>query len=184
MNATTCPDPADTLLCLGRVYRAHGLSGEVKAIPETDDPTQFESASALYMGQTPDTARRVNVQGVRYQHARKGLLVLLKLETVDSREAAEALRGALLYAPAEAPDDLARDAFSWGDLTGFAVMEENGDRIGTVEDVVAFPGQEMLVIARKGRPSAMVPAVPAFVAAVDPEAKRMTLRTIEGLLDA
>ena len=184
MNATTCPDPADTLLCLGRVYRAHGLSGEVKAIPETDDPTQFESASALYMGQTPDTARRVNVQGVRYQHARKGLLVLLKLETVDSREAAEALRGALLYVPAEAPDDLARDEFFWPDLTGFAVMEENGDRIGTVEDVVAFPGQEMLVIARKERPSAMVPAVPAFVAAVDPEAKRMTLRTIEGLLDA
>lgn len=136
------------------------------------------------MGQTPDTARRVNVQGVRRQYARKGLLVLLKLENVDSREAAEALRGALLYAPAEAAGDLARNEFSWRDLTGFAVIEENGDRIGTVEDVLAFPGQEMLVIARNERPSAMVPAVPEFVAAVDPEAKRMTLRTIEGLLDA
>ncbi len=183
MNATTCPGHTDTLLCLGRVYRAHGLSGEVKVIPETNDPAQFEAASALYVGQTPDTARRANVQGVRYQHARKGLLVLLKLETVDSREAAEALRGALMYAPAEAPGELSGNEFSWRDLTGFAVVEENGDQIGTLEDVLAFPGQEVLVIARKGLPSAMAPAVPEFVVAVDPEAGRITLRVIEGLLD-
>ncbi len=179
----TCPGPADTLLRLGRIYRAHGLSGEVKVIPETDDPTQFEALPTLYVGQTPDTARPANVQGVRYQHARKGLLVLLKLETVASREAAEALRGALLYAPAEAAGNLARDEFSWRDLTGFAVVEENGDRIGMVEEVLTYPGQDILVIARERQPSAMAPAVPEFVVAIDPEAKQITLRIIEGLLD-
>ena len=180
----TSPGQADTLLRLGRIYRAHGLSGEVKVIPETDDPAQFETLKTLYVGHTADTAQPATVQSVRYQHARKGLLVLLKLETAASRDAAEALRGALLYAPAEALDDLPRDAFSWQDVAGFAVMEEHGDRIGMVEEVLAFPGQDMLVIARKQQPSAMVPAVPAFVVAIDPEAKQITLRTIEGLLDA
>lgn len=175
--------PTDTLLLLGRVYRAHGLSGEIKVIPETDDPTRFEALSALYVGQTPDTARRTNVQGVRYQHARKGPLVILKLETVDSREAAEALRGALLYASADALPSLDADEFYLRDLVGLTAIEENGDRIGVVEDVLAFPGQDMLVVARDGQPSAMVPAVPEFVVDIDLQAGQITLRVIEGLLD-
>ncbi len=179
----TKTSPTDTLLLLGRVYRAHGLSGEIKVIPATDDPTRFEALSALYVGQTPDTARLANVQGVRYQHARKGTLVILKLETVDSREAAEALRSALLYAPADALPELDADEFYLRDLVGLTVIEENGDRIGVVEDVLTFPGQDMLVIARDRQSSAMVPAVPEFVTAVDLEAGRITLRIIEGLFD-
>jgi 16S rRNA processing protein RimM len=179
----TKSSPPDTLLLFGRVYRAHGLSGEIKVIPETDDPTRFEALSALYVGQAPDTARLANVQGVRYQHTRKGTLVILKLETIDSREEAETLRGALLYAPADALPELDADEFYLRDLVGLTVIEENGDRIGVVEDVLTFPGQDMLVIARDGQSSAMVPAVPEFVTTVDLEAGQITLRTIEGLLD-
>lgn len=179
----TKSSPTDTLLLLGRAYRAHGLSGEIKVIPETDDPTRFEALSALYVGQNPDTARLANVQGVRYQHTRKGTLVILKLETVDSREAAEALRGALLYAPADALPELDADEFYLRDLVGLTAIEENGNRIGVVEDVLTFPGQDMLVIARDRQASAMVPAVPEFVTAVDLEAGQITLRVIEGLLD-
>ena len=179
----TKPSPTDTLLLLGRVYRAHGLSGEIKVIPETDDPARFETLSALYVGRTPRTARLANVQGVRYQHARKGTLVILKLKTVDSREAAETLRGALLYAPADALPEPDADEFYLRDLVGLTAIEENGDRIGVVEDVLTFPGQDMLVIARDRQSSAMVPAVPEFVTAVDLEAGRITLRIIEGLFD-
>ncbi len=173
----------DTLLLLGRVYRAHGLSGEIKVIPETDDPTRFEALPALYVGQTPDTARLENVQGVRYQHTRKGPLVLLRLETIESREAAETLRGALLYAPAGALPELDADEFYLRDLVGLVAVEEGGDRIGVVEDVLAFPGQDMLVIARDQQPSAMVPAVPEFVVDIDLQTGQITLRVIEGLLD-
>ena len=180
----TNPDHADTLLRMGRVYRAHGLAGEVKVIPETDDPTRFEALSSLHIGETPASARRENVQSVRYQHARKGLLVILKLETIASREAAEALRGAALYAPAGALPDLRGDEPSSDDLIGLVAVEEHGEQIGVVEDVLAFPGHDMLVIAREEQPSAMVPAVPEFVVDVDPEAERITLRVIEGLLDA
>lgn len=173
----------DSLLLVGRIWRAHGLRGEVKVIPESDDTERFEDLPVLYTGTTANTARSRTVQSVRYQHSKKGTLVILKLEGVDSRDEAESLKKSLVYARPDDVPPLQEDEYFLHDLIGLQAVREDGSAIGVVDNVLELPGQELLVIAREDRPSALVPAVPEFVVDIDVDAGRLVIRPIEGLLE-
>jgi len=168
---------------MGRIWRAHGLRGEVKVIPETDDPKRFEDLPVLYAGTSASTAREHIPESVRYQPSKKGTIVILKLEGVESREEAEQLRKAMIYARPHDVPPLEEDEIFLNDLVGLEAVLEDESLIGVVDDVLELPGQELLVIARKGRPPAMVPAVAEFVVDIDLDVGRLVIRPIEGLLE-
>lgn len=174
---------ADALLLMGRVWRAHGLRGEVKVFPETDDPERFEDLPVLYVGTTASTAQPHVLESVRYQPTKKGTIVILKLEGVDSRDEAERLKKVFVYAHPDEVPPLEEDEYFLHDLIGLQAVREDGGVIGLVDNVLELPGQELLVIAREGLSSAMVPAVPEFVVDIDVDAGRVVIRPIEGLLD-
>lgn len=170
-------------LLVGRVYRAHGVKGEVKVIPETDDPERFEALDEVYLGDTAETAEPYGVESVRYQVGGKGVTVVLRLEGVTTREEADALRQHGVYADEDDLPPLGEGEVYLHDLIGLAVVDEAGEAVGTVRDVLQMPAHDVYVVARPGRPDAMIPAVPAFVVGVDLEGGRLVVRPIEGLLD-
>ena len=175
--------PADALLIVGKVLRAHGVQGEMKVVPETDDPQRFEALERIYIGGSPAGVREYAVASVRYQPTKRGLVVLLRLADVNLPEAADALRGSWVYALEEDLPPLEEDEVFLYDLIGLDVVTEAGEPVGTVRDVLEGSAHPLYLVTRDGRPDVMIPAVPEFIADVDTEAQRLTIRPIEGLLD-
>lgn len=176
------PDP-DALLLVGRIVREHGVRGELKVAPETDDPARFDDLEVVYLGATAARVKPHTVRSVRYQPTKRGRLVVLAIEGVDTREAAYALRQSLVFADVADLPPLEEDEVFVHDLIGLRVRTEAGEEVGVVEDVLDTPAHLTLRIARPGRPDALVPAVPAFVAETDLDAGVLVLTPIEGLLE-
>jgi len=175
---------ADKLFEVGRIVRAHGVRGEVKVAPELDDPHAFEQLSSVYLGPDPSRAKPATVASVRFQPTQRGLLVILKLEGIDTREDAEALLKQSVYALDDELEPLAEDEFFLHDLPGLSVVTEDGALLGVVHDILELPAQPVLVVAREGLPEAMIPLVPEFIVDIDFEGGRVVVHLIEGLLDS
>lgn len=174
---------AESLLLMGRIWRPHGVKGEVKVYPETDDPERFVDLGTVYIGTTPNTAGKMDVESVRFQSTKKGTIVVLKLAGIDSREDADALRKASVYASEDDLPSLKDDEFFLHDLVGLAVASDDGVDVGTVDDVLDLPAQEILVVRRSDGSSVMVPVVAEFIVEIDLVSERIVIRPIEGLLE-
>lgn len=174
--------PSD-LLYVGYVSMAHGVRGEVKVKTDSDDPHSLTEAPALFLGESPETARAREAERLRVQPGKGGKAVILaKLRGTDTRDDAEALRGRSVYIDAAHLAPLEDDEAFASDLIGLAVFDEDGESLGTVSDYIETPAHPAFVLARDGQPDAIVPDVPAFVIEVDLGENRLVLRPIEGLL--
>jgi 16S rRNA processing protein RimM len=167
---------------IGRILRAHGVLGELKVLPSLPDVDGMTNLTRVWIGEAAGEAVSHAVEGIRFQHNAKGRLVLLRVAGVVGREAAEALRGREVFAAAE--DLPASDGESYDPalLVGLEAFAE-GAPIGRIHEVLEMPAHHVLVIAREGRPDALVPAVPAFIETIDLDARRLIIRPIEGLLE-
>lgn len=171
------------LLLVGSIGKTHGLKGEVKVIPETDDPSRFEDLDTVFVGPDAEQARPHPVASVRYQQSKRGTTVLLKLEDIDTVEAAEALRNRLVFAREEDLPPLDDDEFFLHDLLDLKVVTEDGDAIGTVKDILELRGHEVIVVDRPGQSDALIPAVPEFIVDIDFDEQTLIVQLIDGLLD-
>lgn len=179
----TEPIDSESLLLVGRIWRAHGVRGEIKIIPDTDDPERFEDLTVIYAGSTATTAVPHDVDSVRFQPTKRGVIIIAKLRGVDSREAAESMRKASVFAREEDLPPLEEGEFFLHDLIGLLVTTHDDDAVGRVDDVIEGPAQSILVVAREGRGSVMIPAVDEFIEEIDLDERRIMIRPIEGLLD-
>jgi 16S rRNA processing protein RimM len=119
---------------VGRVGRAHGLRGEVVVTLSSDREERLEPGSALLL------ERGTLVVGTSRRHQERWLV---HFEGVDDRDAAEALRGTVLYAEPLAT----ADGELWvHELIGCEVRDPAGTRLGTVEAVEANPASDLLVL--------------------------------------
>jgi 16S rRNA processing protein RimM len=92
------------------------------------------------------------------------------------------MRGALLQVPQEIPTD-GDDAWYECDLIGMAVVDEHDHELGVLDTIWELPAHSVLVVKQGGR-ELLIPAVKEFVRAVDLAQRRMTVRMIEGLVEA
>lgn len=169
-------DP-DAWIPLAEIARPHGVRGEVRL-------RLFNKASDTLLGQEevlvrlPDGAEHeVTVEKAR----RADDAILLKLFSVDDRDRAEELRGALVCIRRRDFPQAADDEFYAVDVIGAEVRLE-GARIGEVAEIVSYPSVEaMRVRADDGEGDWEVPLTDMFVAKVDAAARVVDLVTLEGL---
>lgn len=166
---------------VGRIAKAHGIGGELSVEVRTDSPDQrFVEGAVLTASARGGGRSRLTVSAVRPHGSR----LLVRFDEVTGRDAAEAMRGALLLAdtaqltPIDEPDE-----YYDHQLEGLAAELTDGTPAGTVTEVVHSPGGELLAIDRSGR-TALVPFVRAIVIEVDLHGGRVVLDPPEGLLDA
>ncbi|MER7505792.1 ribosome maturation factor RimM [Nonomuraea pusilla] len=164
-------------LVVGRIGRPHGVRGEVTVEVRTDDP-DLRFAVGASVATDPPGRGPVVVEGRRWH---KGML-LLSLEGVHDRDAAEELRGTMLVIDSAEVEPLADpDEFHDHELIGLAVETVSGEAVGEVTDVLHH-GQDLLVVRRSGRDEALIPFVKALVPVVDLQAGRLVVDPPEGLL--
>jgi 16S rRNA processing protein RimM len=159
-------------LLAGQVGKPHGLAGEVYVVPISDDPRRFDPGARLIHEKVGD----VIVESSRKHNQR----FLIKFEGTDTREAADALRGALYVTP----DDLREldDSEFWEhDLVGCMVVTEDGVEMGEVTAILNGPQDLLEVATAKGE--RYVPIVREIVVSVDVPARRITVDPPEGLFD-
>jgi 16S rRNA processing protein RimM len=149
---------------VGRVTKPHGLRGEVVVVPVTNRAERFAPGSCLDVGE-----RELRVDASRRHQDRW----LVHFEGVDDRDAAEALRGAVLTAE---PTDAAPGGELWvHELVGCTVVTTDGSAVGVVDAVEANPAHDLLVLDT----GALIPM--PFV--VEHTAGRVVVELPDGLLD-
>ncbi|GAB3275818.1 ribosome maturation factor RimM [Parasphingorhabdus pacifica] len=169
-------------LAVGRVVKPHGVQGELVVEVRTDTPeNRFADGAVLGVRKRgADTRDSLTVTAAR-PHAGR---LLVRAEGVDSREAAEALRGAVLTVRGdelEQPDD--PDEFHDHQLEGLRVVRVGGEQVGAVREVLHTPAGEVLTVDTDDGREVLVPFVTQMVPEVDLVNGRLTVDPPEGLID-
>jgi len=176
---------ADTsmLIRIGTVVRAHGLGGELKVRPETDDPSRFRELKAIYIGADGESAAAFSIQTARLQPTRHGVTVLLGVAGIGGRDEAERYRTCGVYAREDDLPALDDDEWFLDDLVGMEVTDANGNAIGSVREVIEIPSHPLLAVRRPDGREGLIPAVSPFLLAVDLERGTIEVDLPDGLLD-
>ncbi len=167
---------------MGRIYRPHGTAGAFKVIPDTDDPARVARLKTVFVGPSPGAVTPLALVSCRTMPTRHGPSLLVAVEGVDTPDAAEKLRGLNVYAD-ERDLPLEKGEYFLHDLIGFAVVSDEGERLGTVRDVREGPMYRFYEVQPPSGPSVLVPDVPAFVLDLDLDARRLVIRPVEGLFE-
>lgn len=163
---------------VARVGRPHGVRGQVSVEVRTDAPERRFTSGAVF-ATDPAGAGPLRLVAA---HDRSGTLVL-ELEGVGDRDAAEGLRGVLLLADVPAVEDDEDDAWAVGALVGLRAERTDGRAAGVVTGVEHGPAQDLLVLRQPSGAPARVPFVAALVPVVDVEGGRVVLDPPGGLLE-
>ena len=150
----------------GEIVNVHGLRGEVKVLCWLDDPEMLCEFDRCRIGSKEYTLEQVRVQKT---------CNLVKLQGIDTMEAAQAMRGRIVELYREDIDD---EVIFAAELIGVEVYAE-GSLIGKITDVLDYPGNAVYVV--KGEHEYMIPAVNQFILSTDVDANRMEVRLIEGM---
>ncbi len=176
--------PKEELLVVGRLVAPQGLRGEVRVLPLSDFPERFTRAGRRWLRRPGGQARPVELRGGRVLPGKD--LFVVRLEGIDSREAAEAAVGEELLVLASDRPRLAKGEFHLMDLVGLEVrLLENGERIGQVTDLL-HAGNDLLEVeltAERGGRRLLVPFVTAIVPRVELAEGWVGLTPPPGLLE-
>jgi 16S rRNA processing protein RimM len=176
VNAPRNPSP-DTVV-VGRIGRPHGVRGEVTVEVRTDDP-ELRFVPGAVLRTDPAERGPITIAGV---HWHSGTL-LLRLEGVDSREAAEAVRNTeLLVDVADLPEIEDPDSYYDHQLVGLTVRMPDGTELGEVT-VIRHEAQDLLVVRRPEGGELLIPFVSAIVPTVDLDGGFVVVDPPEGLLE-
>ena len=150
----------------GEIVSTHGLKGEMKVLPWVDSPEilcEFDRCRI--------SGKEYTIEACRIQKTCN----LLKLEGIDTIEAAQLMRGKTVELYREDIDD---EVIFAAELIGVEVFAA-GENIGKIVEVLDYPGNSVYVV--KGKHEYMIPAVKAFILSTDMEKNEMQVNLIEGM---
>ena len=179
------------MLRVGYITSTHGVHGEVKVFPTTEDVKRFLDLKKVYLHFAPrgmiNTENKecfeYNIAGVKFfkQYA------ILKLEGIDDMDVAAKWKGAELYVTREDAIPLEEGEYYIADLIGLAVIDaDNGERIGTLTDVMQTGANDVYVIQgaeRYQNKEILAPVIDDCVKDIDLSKGTVSIHLMEGLLD-
>ena len=183
-------DGPDAFLVVARILRAHGTQGEVSCEIVTEFPQRFRRTKRVFL--TPPagpgrgeplagaTPRPCAVKRARIAPHRGHSEVVLGLEDVPDRDAAEALRGWLVQVPEGEAWKLPRGRYYWHQIVGLRVVTTEGEEIGTVSEILETGANDVYVVKGSGG-ERLIPAIKQVVVEIAPERGEMVVSLIPGL---
>ena len=168
----------ENLLQVGAILDTHGLRGEVKVFPTTDDPGRYDYLEDVILEDKSGKQITLVVEKVRYFKN----LVIVKFKNYDHINDIEQYKKCNLYVTRENAVELEADEYFVADLIGLTAKTDEGEELGQIKDVLTTGANDVYVIDTK-EGELLVPAIHDCVQEVDLEAGVMTLHLLPGLRD-
>lgn len=168
---------------VGVITTAHGVHGEVKVYPTTDDVQRFKKAKNLILFNREDVepSEPLDIRKVTSVKFFKQF-VLLKLEGVDTMDDALKLRNYFLYVSRKDAVKCEKDEYFIADLYGLDVFDEEGNKLGTLKEVYQTGANDVYEIEKEDNTTFLIPAIHECVKNVDIMNNKMIIHVMEGLL--
>ena len=168
----------EDFLQVGVITATHGIRGEVKVFPTTDDPERFLDLKTIYLD-TGGEKMLLHISGVKFFKQ----FVILKFKEFDNINEVEPFRKKSLLVTREQAVPLEEDEYFIADLIGVKVLDEQEQELGTLEDVIETGANDVYQIRLKDGRQLLLPAIKECVLDVDVEAGRMKIHILDGLLE-
>ena len=167
----------EQMLQVGVITATHGIRGEVKVFPTTDDATRFDDLKKVIL----DTGKEqipLEIQNVKYFKQ----FVILKFKGIDNINDIERYKRCPLLVAREDAVDLDEDEYFIADMIGMQVYTEDGALFGTMKDVMETGANDVYVIESKEHGEVLLPAIKECILNVDEEEEKITIHLMDGLL--
>lgn len=174
----------EDMLKVGVITSTHGVRGEVKVFPTTDDAKRFKRLKTVILD-TGKEKRTLEIEQVKFFKN----LVILKFKEFDNVDDVQKFRQKDLYVERKDAVRLHKDEYFIADLIDMDVFEENGRRIGRLTDVISTGANDVYVVALDenfadtAAKEVLLPAIKQCVREISIEEKKMVVHLMEGLLD-
>lgn len=167
----------EDLLKVGVITTTHGVRGEVKVFPTTDEAERFLELDYVLLD-TGRELRKLEIQNVKFFKN----LAILKFKGIDNINDIEMYKGRDLWIPREEGQELEEGEYYVADLIGMNVLLEDGTVFGTLKDVMETGANDVYVIDTKDRGEVLFPAIRECILDVNVEESTMTVHLMKGLL--
>ena len=164
-------------LVVGTITSPHGVHGEVKVYPLTDDVTRFKKCKELYLN-VNNEYRLLHVTGVKFS----GQFVILKFAEFQTMNDVEGLRKKELLVDLAHAVKLQKDEYFIADLIGLKVFEKERF-VGTIKDVIETGANDVYIIEKEDGKELLLPAIKDCILKVDVPNERMEVFILPGLED-
>ena len=173
----------EDLFQVGVITAPHGVRGEVKVFPTTDDNARFKNLKTVLLDQGRGT-RELEIEGVKFFKN----MVILKFKGIDDRNDVERMRQAKLLVTRENAVELGKDEYFIANLIGLRAIDEEGEAFGTISDVIQTGANDVYVVTTKQGEEVMIPAIKDCILEVsveeqDGQAGYVRIHLLPGLLD-
>lgn len=165
------------LLQVGVITSTHGVRGEVKVFPTTDDPGRFRGLTAVTLD-TGKGQKELRIQGVKFFKQ----FVILKFEGIDNINDVEQYKRCPLLVTREDAVPLEEDEYFIADMIGMEVVTEDGEAFGTLKDVIGTGANDVYVVESLRYGDVLIPAIKECILNVDIEGRKMEIHLMEGLI--
>lgn len=165
-------------LQVGIISSTHGVRGEVKVFPTTDDLNRFKRLKEVILD-TGKESRILEIEGVKFFKQ----FAILKFKGIDNVNDIEKYRGKSLFVTRANAVKLKKDEYFIADLLGIRVLNEDGGELGVLEDVIETGANDVYQIRLTDGRELLLPAIRQCVLEVDVESGFMKVHVLDGLLD-
>ena len=162
---------------VGVISSTHGVRGEVKVYPTTDDMRRFKKLKEVIL----DTGREkktLEIESVKFFKQ----LVILKFKGIDNINDIEKYKGKSLFVDREHAVRLRKDEYFIADMIGMQVVTDEGETFGTLKDVIETGANDVYVIDTEEHGDVLIPAIKQCILHVDIEQGVMQIHLMEGLV--
>lgn len=165
-------------LQVGVIIQTHGIKGEVKVFPTTDDAARFKKLKEVILDTGKDRLN-MEIQSVKFFKQ----YVIIKFQGYDSINDIEKYKNGKLLVTREKAVKLTKDEYFIADLIGLKVVTEEGEDFGILKDVLTTGANDVYIITRPDQSEVLLPAIKECIRNIDMEQGSMTVHIMDGLLD-
>lgn len=166
----------EDLLQVGVITSTHGIKGEVKVFPTTDDNQRFKKLKECFV-EYNKTLIPMEAQGARFFKN----MVILKFKDIDNINDVEKYRQCKIFVDREHAVELEQDEYFVTDLIGMKVVNEQDEVLGSLTEIISTGANDVYVISQTGDKELLIPAIKDCVLNVDMSEKKMLVRLLKGM---
>ncbi len=163
---------------IGVITTTHGLKGEVKVFPTTDDLNRFKKLKKCFI-RTPKEDIQVEKNSCKFF---KNMVILSFKEFTDINEV-ERFRNCDIYVTRDNAVPLEEDEYYISDVIGMNIILEDGSELGVLQDVIQTGANDVFVIKLKDDKELLMPVIKDCVLDMNYETSKITVRLMKGMLD-